>query len=173
MKFLHKILFCLVLVTGFGFQANAQKFAYVDSEFILSKIPEYQSAQTQINGIAETWKKEIDNKYKLIEKKYNSYQAEQFLLDDDTKLKRQQEIEELEKEAKALQNQRFGYEGDLFKKREEMVKPIQDKVFEAISQIAKSKNLDIIFDKAVNSNLMLFVNPELDLSDEVLKKIAN
>ncbi len=167
-----RLFFLPILIAVFAtIPASAQKFAYVDSDFILSKISEYQSAQTQIDNIANTWKTEIDNKYKVIERKYQTYQAEQFLLDDDSKLKRQQDIEALEQEVKQLQNQRFGYEGDLFKKREELIKPIQDKVFNAISQLAKSKKLDFIFDKAVNANLMLFVNPEFDLSDEVLKKI--
>ncbi|MGB1037106.1 MAG: OmpH family outer membrane protein [Bacteroidia bacterium] len=158
----------LALVT---LNASAQKFAYVDSEYILSQMPAYKSAQTQLNELSKTWQDEIDKEFEAIDKLYKQYQAEKVLLTKDMQTKRENEIIEKERAAKKLQNEKFGYEGELFKKRSELIKPIQDKVYEAINKVAKSNGLDFIFDKS-GDMLMLVSNPKYDRSDEVLEELG-
>lgn len=158
----------LALVT---LNASAQKFAYVDSEYILSQMPAYKSAQTQLNELSKTWQDEIDKEFEAIDKLYKQYQAEKVLLTKDMQTKRENEIIEKERAAKKLQNEKFGYEGELFKKRSELIKPIQDKVYEAINNVAKSNGLDFIFDKS-GDMLMLVSNPKYDRSDEVLEELG-
>ena len=149
----------------------AQKFAYVDTEYILSLLPDYKSAQKKLNEIAEKWQKEVDAKYEEIDKMYKEYQAEKILLTPGQQKVREDEIITKEKEAKKFQQDKFGYEGELFKKRQELVKPIQDKVFEAIQKIAKDDVLDFIFDKSSDMT-MLFSNAKYDKSDEVLSMLG-
>ena len=149
----------------------AQKFAYVDTEYILSQMPEYRSAQNDLNQLSKDWQSEIDAKFAEIDEMYKLYQAEKVLLTKDMQTKRENEIIEKEREAKALQNQRFGFEGDLYKKRQELIKPIQDKVFEAINKVAKENGLDFIFDKS-SDLVMLVSNPKYDRSDEVLAELG-
>jgi outer membrane protein len=152
-------------------RSEAQKFAYVDTEYILSQMPEYRSAQNDLNELSKTWQSEIDVKYAEIEKAYKLYQAEKVLLTKDMQTKRENEIIEMENEVKALQTKRFGFEGDLYKKRQELIKPIQDKVFDAIHKVAKENGLDFIFDKS--SDLVKLVsNPKYDRSDEVLAELG-
>lgn len=151
--------------------SNAQKFAYVDTEYILSQLPDYKSAQKKLDETSEIWQKEIDAKYAEIDKLYKNYQAEEVLLNSDQKKQRQAEIVAKEKEAKKLQQDKFGYEGELFKKREQLIKPIQDRVFDAIQTIAKRENLDFIFDKG-GDMIMLFSNARYDKSDEVLEELG-
>ena len=155
----------IVLVTSIA--SFAQKIAYVDTEYILGQIPEYKSAQSELDKTSVQWQKEIEAKYAEIDKMYKAYQAEQILLTDDLRKKRENEIINREKEAKDLQKQRFGVDGDLFKKRMELVKPIQDKVYNAVKTIAEKKSVAIIFDKA-SDMMMLYANPKYDLSDEIL-----
>ena len=148
--------------------ANAQsKFAYVDTEYILANIPEYKSAQADLDKLSVQWQKEIEAKYTEIDKLYKSFQAEQILLTDDMRNKRQNEIIDKEKEAKDLQKQKFGVDGELFKKRQELVKPIQDKVYNAVKAIAEKGAYAAIFDKSSDLT-MLYTNPKYDKSDEVL-----
>lgn len=164
----------LLILTAFTFSlfsaAIAQKFAFVDSEYILSKIPEYKEAQTQLDKTSETYQKQIEKKYTEIEELYKTYVKEEILLTDDLKKKREEEILEKEKDVKELEKQKFGVNGELFEKRKELIKPIQDKIYEAIKKIA-STNYAIIFDKSGASNI-LFSNPKYDLSDQVLKKMG-
>ena len=153
------------------FQVKAQRFAYVDSEYILSQMPAYKSAQTQIDELSKKWQEEIETKFAEIDKLYKVYQAEKVLLTKDMQTKRENEIIELERAAKKLQNDKFGYEGELFKKREELIKPIQDKVYEAINKVASENGLDFIFDKS-GDMLMLVSNSKYDRSDEVLEELG-
>ena len=171
MKSIFKSTLFLGLVAVMSTQAYAQRFAYVDSDYILSQMPSYKSAQTQIDEQSKKWQEEIDNKFKDIDKLYKQYQAEKVLLTKDMQTKRENEIIEKEREAKKLQNDKFGYEGELFKKREELIKPIQDKVYEAINKVAKNNGLDFIFDKS-GDMLMLVSNPKYDRSDEVLEELG-
>jgi len=166
MKFLAT---CLLLILSL--LSQAQKFAYVDSKYILSHIPEYQQAQAEINKLSSQWQKDIENKYESIAKLETSLQAEKILLTDEMKQKREQEIANKRQEAKDMQKAKFGINGELFKKREELVKPIQDQIYEAIQEVASTSALMVVFDKASDSN-MLYTNPKHDISDKVLKKMG-
>jgi len=151
--------------------ASAQKFAYVDSQYILSKMPEYKAAQDQIDKISIQWQKEIEAKYSEIDQLYKAYKADEVLLTDEMKQKRQGEIEQKEQAVKDLQKQHFGVDGDLFKKRQELVKPLQDKVYSAIQDLAEKSNLAVIFDKSSDFT-MLYASPKYDKSDEILKNMG-
>lgn len=150
---------------------QAQKFAYVDTQYILDNIPEFAEAQAQLDELSNQWQKEIEAKFAEVDKMYKDYQAQSVLLPEDMKKKKEQEIVDMEKEAKNLQRQRFGQSGDLFKKRQELVKPIQEKVYNAIQEIATNNNYAIIFDKG-GSLTMMYANPKYDVSDEVLDKLG-
>lgn len=171
MKSIVKITMALALFMLSSHVANAQKFAYVDSEYILSQVPSYKSAQKQLDELSKEWQKEVDAKFEEIDKLYKQYQAEKVLLTKDMQVKRENEIIEKEREAKKYQNDKFGYEGELFKKRSELIKPIQDKVYDAINKVSKSNGLDFIFDKS-GDMLMLVSNPKYDRSDEVLEELG-
>jgi len=151
--------------------ANAQKFAYVDTQYILESLPEYKSAQQQLDRISIQWQKEIEAKFAEIDKMYTDFQAEAILLTDDMKRKREEEIIDKEKEAKELQKQRFGKGGDLLKKRQDLIKPVQDKIYNAIKEIATSKNYAVVFDKSSDLT-MLFTNPKYDISDQILEDLG-
>lgn len=159
------IFFCSVAML------HAQKFAYVDSQYILDNLPEYSEAQAQLDEVSAQWQKEIETKFAEIDKMYQDYQAQAVLLPEDMKKKKEQEIVDKEKEAKNLQRQRFGQNGDLMKKRQELVKPIQEKVYNAIQDIATSNNYAVIFDKS-GALTILFSNPKYDISDEVLDNLG-
>jgi outer membrane protein len=158
----------LFLSAGFTF---AQKFAYVDTEYILAQMPEYKSAQDQLDAASAQWQKEIEAKYSDIDKLYKAFQAEQVLLSEEMKRKREDEIIQREKEAKDLQKSKFGVDGELFKKRQELVKPLQDKVYNAIKELATAQQLSIIFDKSSDLT-MIYTNPKYDKSDDVLKAMG-
>lgn len=161
----------LALAMMIGQKMNAQKFGWVDSKYILSHMPEYQSAQAEINKLSEKWQKEIEDKYAAIERLEKALQAEKILLTDEMRKKREAEIEAKRQEAKDMQKQKFGVDGELFKKREELIKPIQEKIYEAIKEVASQSALMAVFDKANHSNL-LYTNPKHDISDKVLKKMG-
>ncbi|MCD4746366.1 MAG: OmpH family outer membrane protein [Bacteroidales bacterium] len=149
----------------------AQKYAYVDTDYILENIPEYTDAQNQLDDISIEYQTEIEDKFAEIDKLYKNYQAEAVLLPEDMKKKKEEEIINKEKEAKDLQRKRFGKDGDLFIKRQELVKPIQEKVYNAIEEIATDKNYSFVFDKS-GSLTILYVNPKYDISDDVLDKVG-
>lgn len=150
----------------------AQRFAYVDTEFILGQVKEYTDAQTKLDGMATVWQEEIDAKFDQVSKLYSKYQAEEFLLTAEMKKKREDEIIQLEKQANDLQRQRFGFEGDLFKKRQELIQPIQERVYNAIEKIATNLGYDFIFDKSSGGATLLYTNSKFDLSEQVLKAIG-
>ncbi|MBP6976840.1 MAG: OmpH family outer membrane protein [Bacteroidales bacterium] len=159
----------LILCTAFT--GLAQKYAFVDTEYILKNIPEYNDAQSLLDDMAAEWQKEIEDKYTEIDQLYKSYQAEVVLLPEEMKKKREDEIIKKEQAVKELQRQRFGKDGDLFKKRQELIKPIQEKIYNAIEEMAVQQNYAIIFDKA-GSLSMLYANEKYDLSDDVLTKLG-
>ncbi|MCX6247471.1 MAG: OmpH family outer membrane protein [Bacteroidetes bacterium] len=168
---MKKIIFtAVVFLFAFG-MVHAQKFAYVDSQYILENLPEYTESQAQLDEVSAQWQKEIEAKFAEVDKMYQDYQAQAVLLPEDMKKKKEQEIVDREKEAKNLQRQRFGQNGDLMKKRQELVKPIQEKVYNAIQEIATNSNYSVIFDKA-GALTILFANPKYDLSDEVLDNLG-
>lgn len=160
-----------LLLTAIAPMAQAQKFAYVDTEYILGQLPSYRSAQKQIDEMSEKWQKEIDQLYADIDKMYKDYQAEKVILSGELQKKREDEIIAKEKDAKKYQQDKFGYEGELFKKRQELIKPIQDQVFDAIQKVAKDNSLDFIFDKS-GDMVMLFSNSKYDRSGEVLQELG-
>jgi outer membrane protein len=156
------------VVLFFGFTAFAQqKFAYVDSEYILKHVPEYVAAQKQLDDLSVQWQKDVDKKYEEIEKLYKAYQAEQVLLTEDMRKKREQEIVDKEKAAKEFQKLKFGFEGDLFKRRQELVKPIQDRIYDAIQKFSEEGGYGIVFDKT-SELIMLYSSPKLDKSDDIV-----
>ena len=149
----------------------AQRFVYVDTDYILNNIPEYKQAQKSLDEIAEGWRAEVDRKYEDIDDLYKAFQAEQILMPEDVRLKKQQEIEQKEKEVKDYQKQKFGYEGELFRKKEELIKPIQDKIYNEIQKMATEKSYDFIFDKAGGVS-MLYANSRHDKSDDILRAMG-
>lgn len=150
---------------------QAQKFAYVDTEAILEKIPEYKQAQDELDALSVKWQQEIETLYAEIDQLYKKYQSEQVLLTEDMRRERENAIIEKEKAAKSLQRQRFGPQGDLFSKRQELVKPIQDQVFNAVQQLASEGGYAVIFDKS-SDLIMLFTDPKYDKSDDVLDRLG-
>lgn len=164
---MKKIIFVLAIVALTAFSVKAQKIGYVDTDYILTSIPEYKAAQGEIDKLSVDWQKEIEAKYTEIDKLYKAYQADAILLTDDMKKKRQNEIVNKEKEVKELQKQRFGVDGELFKKRQELVKPLQDKIFNAVKAVAERGGLAIILDKAGQLSI-LYANSKYDKSDDVL-----
>jgi outer membrane protein len=168
---MKKLLVLLFLVPLFSFQSKAQKFAYVDTEYILDNMSEYRDAQDILDKLSLDWQKEIELKFAAIDKMYKDYQAEAVLLPEDIKKKRQDDIVAKEKEAKDLQKKRFGKDGDLFKKRKELVKPIQDKVYNAVEDIANAGGFAVVFDKS-GSVTLLYANSKYDKSDDVLDKLG-
>ena len=151
--------------------AFAQKYAFVDSDYIRKNIPEFTSAQEQLDKLSKQWEKEVSDGYAIVEQMYKSYQNESVLLSQDMKTKREEAIIAKEREIKDLQNKYFGMEGELFKKREELVKPIQDEILKAIKEIAVEGSYAVIFDTAAGGNV-LFANPKYDISDQVLEKLG-
>jgi len=151
--------------------ALAQKYAFVDSEYIKKNIPAFNAAQEQLDKLSKQWEKEVSDGYAVVEQMYKSYQSESVLLSQDMKTKREESIVAKEKEIKDLQSKYFGMDGELFKKREELVKPIQDEILKAIKEIAVEGSYAVIFDTAAGGNI-LFANPKYDLSDQVLQKLG-
>lgn len=168
---MKNILFALVLFTGITTAATAQRYAYVDSEFILNNLPEYQAAQQELDRFSAQWQKEIEQRYEAIDRLYKAFQAEKVLLTDEMRTAREEEIVQKEQQARELQRQRFGVEGDLFQKRVELIQPIQDKVYQAIKEVAEGSGYSVIFDKANQSNI-LYADPRYDKSDRVLRKLG-
>ena len=166
---MKKLLSILVIAGLSSTMSLGQRFVYVDTEYILDNIPEYKEAQEELDVIAEEWKKEVEKMIKKVDKLYRDYQNEQVLLTEDMKRQRMDEIENKEKAIKQYQKEKFGYEGELFKKRQELTAPIQDKVYEAIQKLAKEKGYSFVFDK---SSGMLYKDPKYDKSDEILKTLG-
>ncbi len=164
---MKKVILVAIVVLTTASVSFAQKMGYVDTDYILGKIPEYKAAQAEIDKTSADWQKEIEVKYGEIDKLYKIYQAESVLLTDDMRKKRENEIINKEKEVKELQKARFGVDGELFKKRMELVKPIQDKVYSAVKQVAEKSGLAFIFDKA-GQVALLYSNSKYDKSEDVL-----
>jgi outer membrane protein len=151
--------------------STAQRFAFVDTDYILNLIPEYSSAQKQLDLLAYEWQKELEQKRIDIDKMKADYEAEKIFLVDDVKNQRLADIATKEKELLSFQQQKFGVNGELFKKRQELIQPIQDRIFDAIQKVAKDNALDFIFDKAGGVS-MLYTNPKYDRSEDVLEEMG-
>lgn len=159
----------LLIVT---LSASAQKMAYVDTEYILKHVPDYKSSLTQIEGLSKQYQNEVDELYKEVDKMYKAYQADQVLLTDDMRKRRENDIIETEKKAKELQRQKFGPEGDLFQTRSKLLKPIQEKVSTTIAEVAKNKYIDFVFDKSSESTMMIYASATYDISNDVITKLG-
>ncbi|MCB0638060.1 MAG: OmpH family outer membrane protein [Lewinella sp.] len=163
-------LLLLGVFMSFGFKAQAQKIAYVDVQRILESIDEYQQAQQELDELAARWRQEIAQEYDVIKGMYNRYQAEQVLLSEDARTQREEEIMDKEKEVRDLQRERFGPEGMLFQRRQELVQPIQDQVYAAIEAYANERGYDFIFDRSSQAGI-IFSNPQYDKTDDILNRL--
>ncbi|MDE3213333.1 MAG: OmpH family outer membrane protein [Bacteroidota bacterium] len=147
---------------------SAQRYAVIDSKYILEKMPEYKAAQEKLDEYSKAWQQEIDRKSAALDKMNKEYQAEEVMLSDDLRKKREDEIHNATIALQQLQRQRFGYQGDLFKKRQELMKPIEDKVYNAVQKLAATKLYDFILDRSEGITV-IFADPKLDKSDDVLR----
>lgn len=166
---MKKILFILLAVV-FTLQLQAQRYAVIDTRYILNKLPEYEEAQKKLDAFSTQWQKEIDEKQVVLDQLYRNFEAERVMLSDELLKKREDDLFNKEKELRDLQKKRFGFEGDLFKKRQELVKPIQDKVYNAVQKIAVARQYDLVLDKSEGITI-IFADPKLDRSDDVLKEL--
>lgn len=167
-----KKIILVVALTFISFTAAfAQRFAYVDSEYILKHIPDYISAQKQLGALSDQWQKEVDNRFQEIDRMYKAYQADQPLMTAEMKKRREDEIVTKEKEAKDFQRSKFGPDGELAQRSTSIVKPIQDKVAKAVQAIAEAENLDMIFDKN-SETIMLYASPRYDKSAAVITRLG-
>lgn len=169
---LNKILVVFILSICLANATHAQsRYAVINTKYILDKIPEYKEADKKLKVLGDQWQNEIDEKQMALDKMYKNYDAEQFMLSEDLKKKREDELFVKEKEVRDLQKKRFGYEGDLFKERQKLVKPIQDKVYNAVQKMATARSYDFILDKSEGITI-IFADPKLDKSDDVLKELG-
>ena len=168
---MKKLVGILVLSVVASSAAMAQRFAYVDTEYILKHIPEYLAAQKQLDALSVQWQEEVDNRFADIEALYKKYQEDQVLLSEEMRRKREDEIVMKEQEAREFQRQKFGFEGDLFQERVKLIQPIQDRVAQAIQTIATDQSLDIVLDKG-SEVTFLYANPRLDKSDDVITRLG-
>ena len=162
----------LILVCiGLSFSAFGQRFGYVDSQYILENMPAYKAVQEEIEQQSDRWEKEIEVKQDAIEKKFEEYQAKRVLMNEQQKQKMQQEIQEMEQELAQYRSEKFGYDGELFTMREEKMKPIQERMLNAVESVSKNKRADFIFDKS-STAVVLYSNPQFDYTDEVLEALG-
>ncbi len=164
--------YLLPLALLFGpLQAAAQKYAYVDTDYILQHLPEYAEAQKELNSLAKDWLDEIEEKYDAANQLEVAYRAERVLLTPEMRRKREDEIAGKRSEATDMQKAKFGVEGELFQKRQELIQPIQEQLFTALKDLASQRQYMVIFDKAKDSN-MLYTNPKYDVSDRIIKELG-
>src|SRR5665811_1789989 len=168
---MKKIIFTITALLSFILFSNAQKFAFIDTEYIMENIPAYTAAQDQLDQLSAQYQKELESMHTEVEQMYSDFQAESVLLSEDMKRKREDVIISKEKDYKTLQRKYFGPSGDLYKKRQGLVKPIQDDIFNAVQEISNEGSYAVIFDKAGGTTLF-FTNPKFDLSDQVLQKLG-
>ena len=166
-----KKIFLFISLLGFTFLGFSQKYAIIDTKYILDKLPEYKAAQSKLDELAIVWQKEIDNLQTELDKMYRDFEAEQVMLVEDLKKKREDQLFVKAKALRDLQRKRFGFEGDLFKKRQELVKPVQDKVYNAVQKMAMQRGYDFILDKSEGITV-IFADPKLDKSEEILKDLG-
>lgn len=168
---MKKILLTIAIIAGAAFGLGAQKFALVDMEYILRNVPAYEMANEQLNQVSQRWEKEVNEVSKEAETMYKNYQSDMVFLTDEQKKKREEEIVAKEKEATDLRYKYFGPEGELYKKRQSLVKPIQEDVYNAVKAVAEEKGYQTIFDRA-SSQSIVFASPRIDVSNEVLAKLG-
>ena len=166
-----KKLFLVVSFLTLTLVGSAQKYAVVDTRYILDRLPDYKTAQQQLDVMAAIWQKQIDSMQASLDKMYREFDAEQIMLTAELKKRKEDQLFAREKELRDLQRKRFGFEGDLFRKRQELVKPVQDKVYNAIQKMAAAKGYDFVLDKSEGITI-IFADPKLDKSEEVLKELG-
>jgi outer membrane protein len=168
---MKKIILAFCFAAASCLAVNAQKYAIIDTRYILDKMPDYKTAQAQLDETAAQWQKDIDGMQTALDKMYVDFDAEKVMLSDELKKKREDQLFVKEKELRDLQRKRFGFEGDLFKKRQELIKPIQDKVYNAVQKMAVSRGYDFVLDKSEGITI-IFADPKLDKSEDVLKDLG-
>ena len=168
---MKKIFFLATCFSLLTVTVTAQRYAVIDSKYILEKVPEYKEAQKKLDLFSEQWQQEIDQKQALVDKMFRDYDAELVMLTEVLKKKREDELYNKEKELRDLQKKRFGFEGDLFRKRQELIKPIQDRVYSAVQKLAVEKQFDFILDKSEGITV-IFADPKLDRSEDVLRNLG-
>ncbi|MDE6065603.1 MAG: OmpH family outer membrane protein [Duncaniella sp.] len=168
---MKKVLFTLLIALGSVLGASAQKFALVDMDYILSSIPNYEMANEQLNQLSQRWQKEVEAVAKEAETMYKNYQNEMVFLTDDQKKKREADIVAKEKSAAELRQKYFGPEGELYKKRQTLMKPIQEDVYNAVKKVSEERGYQCIFDRASSADI-IFASPRIDVSNEVLEKLG-
>ena len=168
---MKKVLLVVCSLWLASFAVNAQKYAIIDTKYILDKVPEYKEAQKRLDDQAAAWQKEIDDQQTELDKMYRDFEAEQVMLSDELKKKREDQLFNKEKNLRDLQRKRFGFEGDLFKKRQELVLPIQNRVYNAIQKMAVARGYDFILDKSEGITV-IFADPKLDKSEDVVREMG-
>ena len=168
---MKKILLLAAFTIAFAAFSNAQRYAIIDTKYILDKMPDYKTAQKQLDDVAAAWQKEIDVMQTELDRMYKDFDAEQVMLSEDLKQKRQDQLFTKEKTLRDLQRKRFGFEGDLFKKRQELIKPVQDKVYNVVQKLAVQRGYDFILDKSEGITV-IFADPKLEKSDDVLRELG-
>ena len=168
---MKKFLFTLVIALGSILGANAQKFALVDMDYILSSIPNYEMANEQLNQLSQRWQKEVEAVGKEAETMYQNYLADKVFLTDEQIKKREEEIVAKEKAATELRYKYFGPEGELYQKRQTLLKPLQDDVYNAVKKVAEERGFQAIFDRASASDIV-YASPRIDISNDVLAKLG-
>jgi len=171
MQKMKKMIVLALVALSLAAGTQAQRYAVIDSKYILEKMPDYKTAQKKLDDFSIQWQAEVDQKQAILDKMYKDYDAEQVMLSDDLKKKREDELFNKEKELRDLQKKRFGFEGDLFKKRQELIKPIQDKVYNAVQRLAVERSYDFILDKSEGITV-IFADPKLDRSEDVLRNLG-
>jgi outer membrane protein len=168
---MKKILATLLVITFSTGLAVAQRYAIIDTRYILDKMPEYAEAKKKLDATANMWQKEIDNKQAELDNMYRNFEAEKVMLSAELVKKRENELFNKEKEVRDLQKKRFGFEGDLFAERQKLIKPIQDKVYTAVQKLAVARSYDFILDKSEGITV-IFADPKLDKSEDVLRELG-
>lgn len=168
---ISKLIFTVLAVLGCSFAANAQKFAMVDMEYVLSNVPAYEVANNQLEQLSQRWQKEVENVAREAETMYNNFKSQMPFLTDDQKKKQEEEILAKEKQGAELRNKYFGPEGELYKKRQTLMQPIQEQVYEAVKKVAEERGYMCIFDRATSADI-IFASPRIDVSNDVLAKLG-
>lgn len=168
---MKKLIITAVLTTVFALAGNAQKYALVDMEYILKNIPQYEMANEQLNQVSLRWQKEVETKSKEAETLYKNYQSDMVFLTDEQKKKKEEEVVAKEKEAAELQSKYFGPQGELYKKRQSLMEPIQNDIYEAVKKVSEEKGYQVIFDRASSAGI-IFASPRIDISNDILSKLG-
>jgi outer membrane protein len=166
-----KKFFLVACILSLGAFAQAQRYAIIDTKYILDRMPDYKLAQKNVDDVAANWQKEIDVLQQELDRMYKDYEAEQVMLSEELRKKREDQLFVKEKTLRDLQRKRFGFEGDLFKRRQELIKPIQDKVYNAVQKLAVQRGYDFILDKSEGITV-IFADPKLEKSEDVLKELG-